>query len=256
MQKFNIGTWQEYIAQVGVEPLLEVEKDCWAPWLAASAESMESRASVFPAGQLCVAAGETVLASLSINQIDWDYNPATLPCWDDVAGEPTDYSQTYTATGNTLTLMSMNVSKQARGMRLPSLLIEKTLSTAAELGVKRVIGSFRPSEYGSAVLKAIQGGQTPPSFENYVDSVNAEGLSVDKWLRSLQKNGMFPIAIDNQAMTVKVSGEEFEALKQSSWQEIELNAKPAWFCGETGFFFPGSDGSLTYKEKNVWGNLK
>ncbi len=255
MSNYNAETWKQFSGSWGIEPIYELEKECWAPWLAASQKSLSGRAEVFPSGQLCLSAGKIVLASLSLNRVDWDGDPANLPCWDDVAGDPTDYSQTYVSDGNTLCLMSMNVSPEARGLRLPSVLIESVKDYASEAGVLNVIGSFRPSGYGSTVLEASQSHLSVPTFDEYVKTVNAKGESIDPWLRSLFKNGMRELSIDHQAMSVPITKEEFGEFHQPNWRMIELEGQQIWCCGETGFFFALPDGNYIYKEKNVWGRI-
>lgn len=54
-----------------------------------------------------------------MNRIDWDGQRDTLPCWDKIAGDPTDYSQTYKPEGNTLVAMSMNVDPLHQGRVSP-----------------------------------------------------------------------------------------------------------------------------------------
>jgi hypothetical protein len=196
-----------------------------------------------------------LLATLSVNQIQWDGKEETLPTWDEVAGDPTTYEQTYAPDGNTLCLMSMNVSPLGRGQQLPKLLIGALLDYGESAGTEHVIGSFRPSAYSQAVLNAVNQGQEPPSFEAYCKTTNEQGEPVDPWLRSLSKNGMKPIAVDHNAMYVAVTKEEFESFKQPNWRQITVNGHAVWWCGETGFFYPQSDGSFVYKESNLWGSL-
>ncbi len=255
MKNQTIETWQAHSSKWGTEPIDQLEKECWAPWLAASSASLEGRAEVFPQGQLCVAAGKTVLASLSLNRIVWKGDPTALPSWDEVAGEPTDYSQTYKPAGNTLCLMSMNVRPNARGLRLPGLLIDTVKHYASEAGIDNIIGSFRPSGYGTKVLQAVESHLKLPAFEEYVKATDAGGQPIDPWLRSLFKNGMHELAIDQQAMTVSITQEEFDEYQQPSWKMVEIESQKIWCCGETGFFFSQPDGSYIYKEKNVWGKI-
>ena len=74
-----------------------LERPNWAPWLAASADTLGRRAEVFPEGQLVIMRNDEVLmASLSMNRINWDGNPDALPSWDDVAME-TFHSDPYSS---------------------------------------------------------------------------------------------------------------------------------------------------------------
>jgi len=74
----------------------ELEKPNWAPWLAASPETLARRAEVFPEGQIALwdQDGRPV-ASLSLNRFTWDGNVHNLPTWDQLAGDPPTYENTY-----------------------------------------------------------------------------------------------------------------------------------------------------------------
>lgn len=253
--ELSINTWKEYKTENGIESIYDLEKECWAPWLAAALESLNGRAEVFENGQLCVYSEHGLLASLSVNEIEWDGNPSTLPTWDDVAGDPTTYEHTYAPHGNTLCLMSMNVSPLGRGKQLPALLIKTLLDYAQGAGIEHVIGSFRPSAYSQASLMAIEQGNQPPEFAEYCETTDQSGNPVDPWLRSLTKNGMKPLAVDHKAMYIPLSAEEFEELKQPDWKEFDFHGQTAWWCEETGFFYPQPDGSYVYCESNLWGRL-
>jgi GNAT superfamily N-acetyltransferase len=255
MSELSINTWEGYANESGIEPIAELEKECWSPWLAASLGSLKGRAEVFPNGQLCIYSELGLLGTLSVNEIQWDGQPSSLPTWDQVAGEPTTYEHTYVPNGNTLCLMSMNVSPLGRGQQLPKLLIATLLDFAKNKGIEHVIGSFRPSAYSQAVLTAVKQGQEPPVFETYCQTVNEHGEPVDPWLRSLSKNGMKPLAVDHHAMQIPISQEEFASVQKPDWQQITIAGQPVWWCAETGFFCPQADGSYVYSESNIWGAL-
>jgi hypothetical protein len=255
MSELMNTTWKGYIENDGIEPIANLEQICWSPWLAAPLESLAGRAEVFPDGQLCIKSELGLLATLSVNKIQWNGQPESLPTWDYVAGDPTTYENTFAQKGNTLCLMSMNVSEQGRGQQLPKLLIQSLLEYAASTNVSHVIGSFRPSAYSKAVLASLEQDKQPPTFEEYCATTNEDGYPVDPWLRSLTKNGMQPIAVDHKAMYVPVSEQEFEVVKQPFWKQIKLGGKDVWWCNETGFFYPQSDGSYVYAESNLWGSL-
>ena len=148
--------------------IAELEKTCWSSWLAALLESLAGRAEVFPDGQLCIQSELGLLATLSVNKVNWDGQPENLPSWNAVAGEPTTYENTFAKSGNTLCLMSMNVSELRRGQQLPKILIKSLLDYAASNEITHVIGSFRPSAYSQAVLKSLEQGMQPVAFENIV----------------------------------------------------------------------------------------
>jgi hypothetical protein len=246
----------EYVVKnwvdVGVESrehIAEIEKKVWAPWLAAGVESIEGRNEIFPKGQLTVIDGSNIpVASLSTNRVNIDIS--NLPSWDDVAGEPTTYENTYISSGDTLVLMSMNVDPHHQGKGHPAKLIKAAKELANDSEVKQLLGSFRPSGYGEA---CIQEGVVLPFWE-YCQSVRDDGMPVDPWLRNLKRNGGISIiSEDPSAMEVEVSLEDFayfkESYKPEKWVELELG-KIA--CGETGFWQIHDDKAV-YRESNVWG---
>ncbi|MCA9371918.1 hypothetical protein KC726_03390 [Candidatus Woesebacteria bacterium] len=259
----SVKNWsKEIIPQM--HRLLEVPN--WAPWLAASTQSMEGRANVFPEGQLMMEIDTVPAASLSMNRIYWDGNPQSLKSWDDVAGDPTDYSSTYNPAGNTLVLMSMNVALEQQGKQLPARLINHAKQLVADLNMQYLIGSFRPTGYG--VAKAEHNYQLP--FWQYctqmtVSRLDKHGvfgqsgstiqLPFDPWLRSLTWAGLKPLKEDTSAMVVSVPLIEFQGYKQNykpnQWNEIQPNV---WECGEVGLWtiYP-ENGSATYTESNLWG---
>lgn len=232
-----------------------LEHPNWAPWLEASADTLAARSRVFPYGQLVMKdhIGYPI-ASLSVNQIYWDGDPKSLPNWDTVAGEPTDYSQTYKPDGNTLVLMSMNVAPSQKGNKLPAKMIEAMQVVAKSFNIAHLIGSFRPSGYGLAK----KGMGYSLDFEEYclMKKFNSD-KPIDPWLRSLVWSDMEMIAIDDHAMTVTVGIEEFLQYQKTFKPEQWVEAKEGlWECEEVGsWVIDKASRFATYTESNVWGVL-
>lgn len=249
----EVLTWKACIEGGLASQLPAIEQECWAPWLAASPESMMSRALVFEPGQLAIVNDSSeVLATLSTNKINWD-GKAKLPSWDDVAGDPTDYSQTYKPDGNTLTFMSMNVAPKARGLKLPKVLIEQAVALCQKQGIEHCIGSFRPSGFGEAVKQAYEAGYAL-SFAEYVASTRHNGEAIDPWLRVLGKFGMQQIAIDYEAMIVPLTPEEVKQHGGDKWEAMSYDEQKVLWCNETGFVYCQLQ-NYAYKEANVWGKI-
>jgi len=247
LKGMTISSWSSEEAPALYEGL---EHPNWAPWLEAGISSLAGRAKVFPEGQLVMKDGQGhYAASLSLNQINWDGIIEHLPSWDDVAGDPTDYSKTYTPNGNTLVLLSMNVAPEFKGLQLPSKMIDAAKQVANTLGVSHLIGSFRPSGYGE-----IKKGVPDLEFETYcMLKKSFSDKPIDHWLGSLWHMGMKMLEVDHKAMTVMVPMTEFESYKQADWKEV----KPGiWECGEVGQWnVDAESGTATYQESNVWGSL-
>lgn len=232
----------------------QVEKLNWAPWLSASPATLAGRAKVFPEGHLIMKdpKDDKILATLSTNRINWNGDLSQLPNWDGVAGEPTDYSSTYDPEGNTLVLMSMNVNPEFQGAGVARQMIELIKQQAKDLGATHLIGSFRPNQFGK--FKA-EGDNWKVDFEEYCKLNREDGWPIDGWLRSLTKNGMEPLVVDREAMTVTSSLDEFEDYKShynpDNWKEV---AQGIWECGEVGQWTV-NEGQAVYKECNLWGKL-
>ncbi len=264
-KNIRFGLWKDIDPGILYETL---EHPNWAPWLEADIASIHGRAQFFPKGQLLLLDGTKPIANLSTNQIMWNGNPNSLPTWDDIAGNPSDYSQTYTPTGNTLVLMSMNVAPEYHGQQLPAKLVGQVQQMAFQLGIQHIVGSFRPNTYGA--LK--QQYQQDIPFWHYatkmktprIDTNGAFGkpgktvhMPVDSWLRSLTWLGMQPIKEDTTAMTVTVPVAEFEYYQQTyhpeSWWQAP-NGK--WHCSEVGSWTINREQqTATYQESNLYGSL-
>jgi hypothetical protein len=249
---YTLSSWASKEVQALYSAL---EEPNWAPWLSASPETLAARADVFPEGQLVMKdPSGAYIGSLSLNQIMWDGKPNHLPSWDEVAGDPTDYSTTYNPHGNTLVLLSMNVSPEWKGKHVPSKLIINAKKLAFKLGIAHIMGSFRPSGYGEA--KQQMGFDL--DFAAYCNMTRQDSSKpIDPWLGSLWHMGMHMVAIDKNAMIVSVPMDEFLGFKQTYkpnvWKEI---VPGTWECGEVGVWKVDEQmQSATYKESNVWGSL-
>lgn len=249
---YNISSWQ--LEDLGnIYQLLE--KPNWAPWLVASEQSLAGRVKTFPQGQLLVKSSKGMpLASLSMNRISWNGDPSTLPSWDNVAGDPTTYEHTFKSHGNTLVMMSMNVSPNFQGTGLARKLIEEAKKIATELDINNLIGSFRPNQYGEYKLQHLE---EEIGFETYCNTYRDDGLPIDSWLRNLTRNGMQQMLVDKKAMTINLPIDEFEKLKDTFKKPIwRLNKTGSWECGEVGSWYVDQERSVTiYQESNLWGKI-
>ena len=249
---YTITSWKPEEAEAMYWAL---EEPNWVPWLAASAATLAGRAKVFPAGQLVMKdANGGFMGSLSLNQVNWDGNPHHLPSWDDVAGDPTDYSTTYMPDGDTLVLLSMNVAPAWKGKHIPGKLIDEAVGLVKSLGVAHLIGSFRPSGFGETK----KGLGYDFDFEEYCMMTRYNSTKpVDPWLGSLWHKGMHMLAVDPKAMTVVVPVAEFEGYKTVYKPKQWVEVKPGiWECGEVGtWIVDATSGLAIYQESNMWGSL-
>lgn len=238
-----------------------LEHPNWAPWLEASEATIAGRAKVFPKGQLALKNHGELVASLSMNQIDWDGNPDTLPSWDQVAGkDTTDYSETYKPDGNTLVLMSMNVAPDSKGKKLPSKLVEYAKLLAMNSGIKYLLGSFRPSGYGKAKKES---GYKLGFWDYCQMKTPGTEKPLDPWLKSLSYSGMHILKEDPHAMAVSVSKSEMSTYMKMyhpelwSLRHIAQSGMEIWECGEVGYWQVPWDPEKpnTYIESNVWGEI-
>jgi len=252
--------------------LQDLEQPNWAPWLAAGYESLIGRIQVFPEGQIVLLnETEAPIASISTNRIYWNGRPESLPSWDEVAGEPTTYENTYQPEGNAIVLMSANVAPDYQGQGFGKVLINSVVKVASSLGgIEHIIGSFRPTGYGKHQLEygenALPFGKycftsDPTAIKDIDYQIDwspwgGSGPPLDPWLRNLARNGMVPITVDPLAMQVMVSSDELDYYKASykpeNWFQLPDGT---WLCGEVGKFYPQANGSYLYKEENLWGQI-
>lgn len=228
----------------------ELELPNWAPWLKAAESSILWRSIIFPEWQLLLKddISNQLIASLSTNRVDRNWNPSSLPSWDEVAWDPTDYSQTYKKNWNTLVLMSMNINPRFQWNWIPSIMINAVKNLASVLDVDNCIWSFRPNGFW---LYKLENWDT--SFQDYINKKNENWLPIDPWLRNLTRNGMKPIKIDSKAMNVECYIDEMNyyknTFKPNLWKELVDWNK--WICPETWDRYIDWD-KATYIESNLW----
>lgn len=230
----------------------ELEVPNWAPWLRASIVTLEKRAEVFPEGQIAIWKGEHPIANVSLVRFNYDGNPDNLKTWDELMGNPATGEKTYDSDGNAIGMMSINVKQDYQSQGLAKAIIDSVKDVASKLGVKYIMGSFRPTQFGEHSHK-----NPHANFTGYVGSKREDSLPTDAWLRILTRNGMKMLRIDDAAMVVPdVTREEFddyrETYKPEKWKQISPGV---WRCGETGLWFVGEK-SAVYAESNVWGILE
>lgn len=249
VKKYEVRSYKPWEAQKIFD---ELEVPNWAPWLRASKEVLAKRAEVFPEGQIAIWEGDHPVANISLARFNYDGNPQNLKTWDELMGIPATGEKTFVPDGNALGMMSINIKQNYQGMGLAKAIIDSVKDVAAKLGVKHIMGSFRPTQFGEHTHK-----NPHANFTGYVDSKREEdSLPTDAWLRTLTRNGMRMLRIDDTAMVVPdVSREQFDeyrkTYKPDRWKKI---SPIFWRCGETGVWLVGEK-SAVYAESNVWGIL-
>jgi len=232
----------------------KLEEPNWAPWLRASPEVLAKRVEIFPEGQIALWSKDgRPIANLNLSRFNYTGDPQSLPTWDELMGDPPTGENTFDLNGNAVGMMSINIHPEFQGGGLTRVIIDAAKETAKMLGVKHVMGSFRPSQFGE-YSHAVD---PHASFSEYINKKREEDdLPHDAWLRALARNGMKMLRIDDIAMVISdVSREQFDeyrsTYKPERWKNIAPNV---WRCGETGLWLVG-DTSATYIESNVWGIL-
>jgi hypothetical protein len=248
---YTIESWNPKDAHA----LYSLEKICWAPWLRKPEKDFLTIASNYPELQRLIRNknGE-IVASMSVNRITWDGKAETLPSWDAIAGgtiETSDFTTTYTPTGNTLCLMSMNVSPDLQGIGLAQKLIEELKSMAITLKVKHITSSLRPTGYGKYKLEKLLANKPLLNFIDYCGLKNQNNEPYDRWLRSAFHQGMKQLCISKNSIVVAVDKATFEGYiktyKPQMWKQA---SETKWECGETGSWFVSKRNAI-YKEHNL-----
>lgn len=230
----------------------ELEIPNWAPWLRASPEILAKRAEVFPEGQLAIWKGERPIASISLNRFVYDGNPDNLPTWDELAGMPSTYEKTFVPDGNAVGMMSINIHPEFQGQGLTRDIITAVKTLKSTIGIKHVMGSFRPSQFGD-----YSHDNPRANFTSYSHLKRPDNLPEDAWLRALARNGMRHLRTDEVAMMVPdVPIEQFNMYKNTYNPEKWKEYRPGiWRCGQTGVWVVGREMAV-YMEGNVWGILE
>ncbi len=236
----------------------ELELPNWAPWLAASVETLAKRAEVFPRGQIALWTPDGMpVAAINLSRFNYNGNPADLPTWDQLMGDPPTSETTYNPNGNSVGMMSINVSPKYQGRGVTEQVVEAVRNMTKEEDIENVMGSFRPSQYGKFALD-----NPEVSLEEYtrqrVPWKNGETTRRDQWIGILEnKFGMKEIRWDEAAMVVPdVPTEQVEEWRKTYKPEMWRQVTPGiWLCGETGLWVV-KNGTSTYIEGNVWGILE
>lgn len=244
----------------------ELERPNWAPWLQASAQSLQLRSLMFPREQLALVDDRgSPIATLSLARITWDGDVRTLPHWDDIALDPYMQISSFCndicdPDGNTLVAMSMNVHRDWQGLGLATVLLRHAQGLATASGTDHLIGSFRPNNFGQYKLDCFGKMDVPMPFSDYCE-YQIGGAPRDGWLRSLTRLGMKPLGEDTCAMKVTIGLGEFEThaalYNPNRWTCIGVrDGKEVWECGEVGVWTVDRvRGEATYQESNLWGRL-
>lgn len=247
---FKIENWNPADAA----EIYRLEESGWAPWLRKSEKLIATIAEKFPDTQL-VARNKNglIVATMTANRINWDGDPSSLKGYDDIVGgsvESSNYLKTYKPDGNTICLIASTVDPRFKKYGLGIKLGETMKVKAIELGVKHLIGPFRPSRYGAYKLE-----NGPIEFEEYCKLTRFDGKPGDPWLRSVTSLGMKPLRKDDHSLTVNIPLEKFEEYKKyyhpHLWKQLRNGL---WECGEAGnWSIKGNIAS--YVEPNLWGEI-
>lgn len=261
-QPMEIGAQEKALPQYEIRPYRpeevsliyrELEEPNWAPWLRASPEVLAKRAEVFPEGQIAIWSKDgRPMANLNLSRFSYNGDPQSLPTWDELMGNPATGENTFDPNGNAVGMMSINIHSEFQGGGLTRVIIDAAKKTAETLGIKYVMGSFRPSQFGE-YSHAVD---PRASFSDYINKKRPDNLPQDAWLRALTRNGMRMLRTHEAAMVIPdVSRKEFDEYRSTYKPDLWESITPVlWRCGETGLWFVG-DTSATYVESNVWGIL-
>jgi GNAT superfamily N-acetyltransferase len=247
--EYTISKW----TKIDTSDLYKLEEKTWAPWLRKPQRNFETITRIFSDGQRkIINSYGDIVAMVSTNRINWDGAIDSLRTWDAVAGgsiEKGDFTKTYIPDGNTLNIMSISVDPEMQGKGLATILYREVLNMAEYFGVEHLICSFRPCGFGKYKVQA------PISFTDYCRLTKEDGLPWDPWLRIATRYGMVPLRIENAAITVEVSRDQFEMLRntynKNNWRR---NSEGKWECGEAGTWTIIEDKAI-YAEPNLWSEI-
>src|SRR6266568_216764 len=194
-----INNW----TSVDVPALTRLEQN-WAEWLRKPPSRIRTIANdERKARTHFIAKIPQTVGSMSVTRTNWEGDPRKLGPWDFYAGgsvEESDYP-IYQATGDTFVIMSVSVDSAHQRQGIARALVTEVQKTAHELGIKHIIGPFRPSAYGDYKLKVLAGENPRISFEDYCKKVIANEEE-DPWLKAALNMGMKPL-LDGEHLRVE-----------------------------------------------------
>jgi hypothetical protein len=157
---------------------------------------------------------------------------------------------------NCIVLLAMTIDPEFQRLQIPTRLLSAVKSTARILGMKYVIGPFRPNAYGK--YKAEQGvAHSNPLFEQYCSLKNDQDLPQDPWMRVVSRNGAQFVKLEYRSYRVSHSIEAFERLRRNFKPESWYSPAPdTWECGETPTWYVDyCKKTVLSVEPNIWGYI-
>jgi len=155
------------------ERLAELEAACWPNGLGASADQIARRTEVFPEGQwVADLAGQTVglAASQRISAAFLASTPVTF----DAITDGGCFTHSHDPHGEILQLVSVSISRGARGLGIGRRLVDHEIHIAYGLeGVRRVLGVTRPRGFNR---------YPHMSIDDYVAARRESGIFLDPTL--------------------------------------------------------------------------
>lgn len=155
---------------------------------------------------------------------------------------------------NCVVLVGMTVEPAYHGQGIPSILFSALKDAARRLGVKCILGPFRPNAYGQYKAER-HVAHSNGLFEEYCTARSPEGLPRDPWMRAVFRQGVEFLRIEPRSVRVVRSIEEFESFrrrfKPESWYSPTADV---WECGETPtWYLDRCRGRAVSVEPNIWG---
>lgn len=195
-----------------VGPLAELESACWPNGLGATADQMARRIEVYPEGQwVADLAGERVglAASQRISAAFLASTPVTFNAITDRGG----FTRSHDPRGEILQLVSVSVSRGARGLGIGRRLVDHMINVAYALGgVRRVLGVTRPNRFNR---------RPNMSIEEYVAARRENGIFLDPTLHFHLGSGARVVSIHPGYRP-----EDFESRGYGVLIEYDLNGNP------------------------------
>ena len=235
----------------------QLERTNLPPWMCNNPAILAKKAEIFPEGQIVIKTHEgDYLTALSANRIHWDGDTHHLPKYQEVVGNPPDFSKTFDKQGNTLVITSFYVRPVSPGVsnradEFVAHCVDGLRAWAQTSGITYLLGALRPTWF----LYAKQKKGYATDFAGYCLTLYHPIWKKprDMCLLSFWKTGFDPVAVEPEAHIVNVPFDLFNAYKQSSsylWEEVSPGL---WECGENGFWITDeANGIATYKEGVAW----
>ena len=172
-----------------IKEMLRVESESWPEEIQFKEEHFKSHLKIFPKGFFCAYVNGTMAGTCISSILNYDLNNP-IPSWEEASAD--GFITNHNPNGNALYVVSLGVSKDFRGLKIGSRLIEKQKELTKELGLDFLVLGARIPFYHK---------YTSIDVEEYIEKRNENGERFEPELRFYERAGLKLLKIMPNYMT-------------------------------------------------------